>query len=1220
MNDGSWAVGIRAGIRSGIRSGRARRGAPLLQCIIGGGKAGGNTSIDVARPAPPAGTLAKPPDRPGRAGTVFGAPAGSAFPLPPSTSVDQVSTSAQPVQRIIKIRRDYNRWCADETMEDYALRFAPRSFRKWSASRVANTAFGAVSFLALEAIGAAITLSYGFTNAMWAIAVVSLVIFLTGLPISVRAARHGLDMDLLARGAGFGYIGSTITSLIYASFTFIFFALEAAIMAQAFELWFDMPRPLGYLLSALLVIPLVAHGVTLISRLQMWTQPLWLALLVLPFAAVALRDPELFGRFASLHGRSADGDAFSWTAFGAACTVVAALIGQIGEQVDYLRFMPEKTRANAREWWLAVIIAGPGWILPGALKMVGGAFLAFLALQSEVPLAHALEPTRMYLTGFEFVFGPGTLAVLVTGLFVIVSQIKINVTNAYAGSLAWSNVFARLTHSHPGRVVWLVFNVLIAILLMAMGVFEAIESVLGLYSHLAVAWVGALAADLMIAKPLGWSPDRIEFRRAYLFDINPAGFGAMLLASVLSMAAYSGVFGEDLRAASAAIALGVAMLTAPLIARATRQRYFIARPPVDFGPQHRVLRCVVCRNRFESDDMAHCPAYAGAICSLCCTLDARCGDRCKPDARAHEQLAGLLTRLLPSGVSPPIARRVGQHAAVLAGMTAMFGAMLWLLYTQERIRIHERPELLASDLDSLFVKVFCGLVLLAAVAAWWLVLAHESRQVAQAESDRQNQLLQKEIDAHRHTDALLQRAKESAETANLAKSRFLTGMSHEMRAPLNSILGYSQVLLRNGRLTDTQHDSVSTIRRNGEHLSSLVDGLLELSRIEAGKLRLEQEPVDLGEFFAQIVKMFAPLAQAKGLTFHDDVSGNLPPFVHGDPKRLRQILINLLGNAVKFTDRGSVTLRVRYQREIAHVEVLDTGVGIAADDQSRIFLPFERATSPAGADGTGLGLTITRLLVDLMGGDIRLSSRPGEGSCFTVRLYLPSREGATPAAPAGRIAGYAGPRRRVLVVDDEPAHRGLLRALLEPVGFEIGEADSGAAALAAFEREAPDLVLLDINLPDMTGWAVCERLRRHVQAAHKLIIISANAHENTPAARRQYGCDGFVSKPLVDTDLFETVRQALDLRWLTHRDGDRGGPGGGDGPAPPADELRELLGLSAGGYHRALKARLEELAAGSDEYAEWAVRSIGWLWTAPETFSERLIEALREAATDDADN
>ncbi|MEZ5729042.1 MAG: hypothetical protein R3E48_14225 [Burkholderiaceae bacterium] len=547
--------------------------------------------------------------------------------------MEPLAHRARPVQRISKVRRDYNRWVATETLEDYALRFTPRSFRRWSPFRVANTAFGAVSFLALEAIGASITFSYGFVNAMWAIGVVALVIFLTGLPIAYTAARHGLDMDLLTRGAGFGYLGSTITSLIYAGFTFIFFALEAAIMAQAFELWFDMPRSAGYLLSAVVVIPLVTHGITLISRLQLWTQPLWLALLALPYAAIAIRQPEALEAFTSLNGRSGDGDTFAWPAFGAAATVAAALIAQIGEQVDYLRFMPEPKAGKRWQWWLALVVSGPGWILLGAAKMVGGALLAFVALQAEIPITRAIEPTRMYLTGFSVAVGPGGVAVLLTGAFVLISQIKINVTNAYAGSLAWSNFFARITHSHPGRVVWLIFNVLIAVLLMAMGVFEALERVLGLYAHLAVAWVGAIVADLVVCKPLRLSPPGIEFRRAYLFDINPSGFGAMMLASACSIAAYLGSFGEGLRPASAAIALGLAFLASPVIALATGSRFFVARTPTDFGSRHRLVRCTVCRNRFESEDIASCPAYGGAICSLCCTLDARCGAVASPRPR-----------------------------------------------------------------------------------------------------------------------------------------------------------------------------------------------------------------------------------------------------------------------------------------------------------------------------------------------------------------------------------------------------------------------------------------------------------------------------------------------------------------------------------------------------------------------------------------------------------
>src|SRR5437868_13790004 len=200
----------------------------------------------------------------------------------------------EPVQRVVKVRRDYNEWVARETMEDYALRFTPRSFRKWSELRVANTAFGAASFLILEAVGATLLVQYGFVNAFWAILATGLLIFTAGLPISIYAARHGVDMDLLTRGAGFGYIGSTLTSLIYASFTFIFFALEAAVMAYALDLSLGIPPVWGYLVCALVVIPLVTHGISAISRLQVWTQPIWLLMLVVPFGYVLARDPGAF--------------------------------------------------------------------------------------------------------------------------------------------------------------------------------------------------------------------------------------------------------------------------------------------------------------------------------------------------------------------------------------------------------------------------------------------------------------------------------------------------------------------------------------------------------------------------------------------------------------------------------------------------------------------------------------------------------------------------------------------------------------------------------------------------------------------------------------------------------------------------------------------------------------------------------------------------------------
>ncbi|KAF1067663.1 MAG: Signal transduction histidine-protein kinase BarA [Variovorax sp.] len=960
-------------------------------------------------------------------------------------------------QKIFRIRRDYNAWVANETLEDYALRYTPRSFRKWSEFRVANAAFGATSFLALEAIGGAIALSYGFSNALWAILVVGLITFLTGLPISYYAARHGVDMDLLTRGAGFGYLGSTLTSLIYASFTFIFFALEAAILALALQMYLDWPLWLLYLVSSLVIIPLVARGITLISGLQLWTQPIWIVLFVCPFVAVLVKKPALYADFTGLVGRVSNSSGFDPLMFGAAATVAFSLVVQIGEQVDYLRFLPEKTAANRARWWTAVLVAGPGWIVPGMLKMMGGAFLAFLALQHEIPANHAIEPTQMYLTGFAYVLRDPAWILGITVLFVVVSQMKINLTNAYAGSLAWSNFFARLTHSHPGRVVWLVFNVVIAILLMALGVFAALEHVLGFYSNIAIAWVGALVADLVINKPLGWSPKTIEFKRAHLYDINPVGLVATLVAAALAMLAYSGAIGQWARSFSPFIALATALAVSPLLAWRTRGRYYLARRDIAHWTPGQIVKCSVCDNGFESEDMAHCPAYSAPICSLCCTLESRCHDRCKTDSRAAEQMSGWLQSLLPPALSARLNFRVAHYLMVAASLVALLATVMGVVYAQEAITGASAVD---PRLRDAFLKVFTLLSLVAAVAAWWVVLGSESRQMAQEESNRHNHLLTLEIEAHQRTDAALQAAKEAAEAANQAKTRYVAGMTHELRTPLNSILGYSQILLK-GDAALPPREAVQTIHRSGEHMLGLIDGLLDLARIEAGRLQLEPAPLALPAFLDQVVHMVRPQAENKGLAFVYTHAGRLPPWVHADAKWLRQILINLLTNAVRFTDSGTVTLHVDARREVLRFDVIDTGIGVAPRDHQRIFLPFERGAAGRrrGEPGTGLGLTITGLLTSLMGGELKLAATSSAGSTFSVRVYLRAVADPGPQAKAGAlrqpVSGYLGERRTLLVVDDQPVQRQMLAGMLAPLGFEVREAASGTECLEACARNCP---------------------------------------------------------------------------------------------------------------------------------------------------------------------
>ncbi len=1084
------------------------------------------------------------------------------------------------IQRVVKVRRDYNSWVATETIEDYALRFTPRGFRRWSEMRVANTAFGTASFLVLEAIGATLLVNYGFANAVWAILSTGLIIFAASLPICFYSARYGVDMDLLTRGAGFGYIGSTITSLIYATFTFIFFALEAAIMAYALDLAFHIPPSIGYFISALAVIPLVTHGVTTISRFQTWTQPVWIALLVLPYFYVLKANPGILEEIRHFSGAgSAD---FDFHLFGAALTVGIALITQTGEQADYLRFMPERTAKNKWRWTLALLIGGPGWIVPGIAKMLGGVLLAYLAIRGGISLEKAVDPNQMYLLAYGYMLPSPGLAVAMTVLFVVISQLKINVTNAYAGSLAWSNFFSRLTHSHPGRIVWVVFNALIALMLMEVNVFQALKDVLGLYSNIAIAWMTTVLADLIINKPLGLSPAGIEFKRANLYDINPVGVGAMSIASVLSVVAYAGIFGPGAEAFSAIIALVAALITSPLIAWATKGRYYLVRMPKAAPASGTLQRCCICEREYEVEDMARCPAYQDTICSLCCSLDARCNDLCRPDARLTAQWTALIRRLLPRVVSPYLERGLAHYLLLMAAIAPLLALVLGLLYHYELRRLAGAESAIAILLGQSFVRTYAVLLFVSGIAAWWLVLTQKSRQVAQEESNRQTHLLIREIASHRHTDEQLQKAREIAEQANQAKSRYITSISHELRTPLNSILGYAQILDGDPGVPPNRRQAVNVIRRSGDHLLSLIEGTLDIARIESGKFTLDVRPLDFQDFIQHLVGMVEQQARQKGLDFFYDASaGSLPLVVRTDEKRLRQILLNVLGNAVKFTVRGRVTLRLRYQREMAFFSIEDTGPGIAESELSAVFEPFSRgsATYIGATGGAGIGLTIARMLTDMMGGEITLDSELGKGSCFSLRFYLPSVHGeqASKVEPLERI-GYLGERRRILVVDNEQVDRQLLANMLEPRGFQVDQAENGQACLERTDGFKPHVIFMDLAMPGMDGWETIRRIREAGLSDARICVLSANAFEKN--VDNLFGISGanFIVKPFRVSDVLDWIGTQLELEWVYSAMPAASVVSDVLPPAivPPGPEhlatLREMIGL---GYMRGILEKID---------------------------------------------
>jgi signal transduction histidine kinase len=383
-------------------------------------------------------------------------------------------------------------------------------------------------------------------------------------------------------------------------------------------------------------------------------------------------------------------------------------------------------------------------------------------------------------------------------------------------------------------------------------------------------------------------------------------------------------------------------------------------------------------------------------------------------------------------------------------------------------------------------------------------------------------------------------ARHAAEAANRAKSEFLAGMSHELRTPLNAVLGYAQLLTMEGGLSPRQARGLETIQQSGQHLLALVNDILDLARIEAGRTALNPAPVNLSELLQTVVHLMRVKADEKQLAVLFDAAADLPEAVLADERRLRQVLLNLLGNAIKFTDDGTVTLRASAEPQgkaqvLLRLDVEDTGIGMHADDVERIFEPFEQVgDAQRRSGGTGLGLAITRALVNDMGGRVQVSSELGRGSRFRIELPLPVAQLAQVASPrAPGLARYAGPPRRVLVVDDVAANRALMCDFLMNAGFEVAQASDGGELLAAARSFRPDLVLMDSVMPSVDGVEATRRLRRDADlAAVPVIAISASATAEHRAACLQAGVHVFLTKPVSLQALQARIGEQLGLQWI----------------------------------------------------------------------------------------
>jgi signal transduction histidine kinase/CheY-like chemotaxis protein len=569
----------------------------------------------------------------------------------------------------------------------------------------------------------------------------------------------------------------------------------------------------------------------------------------------------------------------------------------------------------------------------------------------------------------------------------------------------------------------------------------------------------------------------------------------------------------------------LAFVLSPLIAIWTKGKYYIARSGPFNELSNQLAECTVCTHHYAEADSTHCPHHEGIICSLCCTLESTCKDKCKPTIETpldsyREWVHHGLGKLLGRDISQQASLRVANFALIWSAMLVIIAMILWMSLPAKLGELDAGAFALIGDYRW---RVFFGGALLSSMATWWIVLVSESRDIAEDE---------------------LRFARDRAEDATRAKSDFLANMSHEIRTPMNAIIGMSHLALQSD-LNQKQRNYISKVKRAAENLLGIINDILDFSKIEAGKLTIEETEFRIEEVMDHLEDLVGLKAEDKGLVLKFLPAPDVPAALIGDPLRLGQILINLGNNAVKFTDAGEIhigieTVSRQDDQVVLHFWVTDTGIGMTPEQCGRMFQSFSQADSSTTRKygGTGLGLAISKNLVELMNGRIWVDSISGTGSTFHFHaqfgvqageqgaVYQHERPSAGSQAEAmKRLAGS-----RVLLVEDNEMNQELAVELLRSASIRVVVAANGQEALDVLARDSRfDGVLMDCQMPVMDGYAATLALRAiPALATLPVIAMTANAMAGDKEKVLDAGMNDHIAKPIDVAEMFSTM-----ARWIS---------------------------------------------------------------------------------------